>query len=169
MAVKTAEGGFAVHIDPQEWFRLKRELDRFDPAITRALRKRIRNAGDIAAQAVRDSLGNKPPEGGADPAGFRLALAQATKVSVSFSKTAAGVKVRTSSSGLPIEQKPLLAAYNKKKMIRHPLFGDESQWFEQPGRPYFGTVIYKVMDKALAKEIRAALDEAVTAIGGRGK
>lgn len=169
MGVKSEEAGFSVQIDPGEWFRLKRELDKFDPAITRALRKRIRNAGDVAAQAVKDSLGNKPPEGGADPAGFRLALAQATKVRVSFSARAAGVQIATTSSGLPNEQKPLLAAYNKKKMIRHPLFGDKSQWFEQPGRPYFGAAIQKVMDKALANEIRAALDEAVTAIGGVGK
>jgi len=167
--VRGAEGGFTVNIDPAEWYRFKRELDKFDPAITRALRKRMRNAGNIAAQAVKDSLGNKPPEGGADPEGFRLALAQATKVRISFSRRSAGVAIVTSSSGLPNEEKPLLAAYNKKKMIRHPLFGDKDQWFEQPGRPYFGSVIYEAMDKALAKEIRAALDEAVTAIGGRGK
>ena len=41
--------GIQVVIDPAEWFRFKKQLDQFDPAITRALRKRIRNAGNVGA------------------------------------------------------------------------------------------------------------------------
>ena len=37
----------------------------------------------------------------------------------------------------------------------------------QIGRPYFGASIAPLLDGALQEEIRAALDDAVAAIGGK--
>lgn len=163
-----AAGGFQVTIDPQQWHRFKQDLDKFDPAITRALRKRIRNAGNIAADKVKDELRLSSPAGGPDSGEGRQALIAATRVSVSFGRSAAGVKITTGSSRLAAEHKGLLHVYNKKS-FRHPVYGNRAVWVTQEGRPYFGSVIQKAIDREIIAEIRAALDEAVTAIGARGK
>lgn len=154
--------GFQIVIDPTEWYRLKRDLDKFDPALARALRRRIRNAGQVAADSVKKKLG----EEGSGPG--RQALIDATRVSVSFGKTAAGARIVTSANRLPAEHKGLLLVYNKTQ-FRHPLFGDRDHWYSQQGHPYFRKGIYAVMNREVVNEIRAALDEAVVAIGGRGK
>ncbi len=160
-------GGYQVVIDPQEWYRLKKELDKFDPSLSRALRKRIRNAGVVAVDAVKEELAKSSPDNGSDSGEGREALAAATKVSVSFGKRSAGAKIVTSSRLLPDEHKGLLKVYNKES-FRHPVFG-QPNWVTQKGRPYFGKPIQKAIDRELTKEIRAALDEAVKAIGGKGK
>lgn len=160
-----AAGGFSVTIDPQEWYRLKQELDRFDPALTRALRKRIRNAGNVAAEEVRRTLRLPSPDGGDNSGESRAALAAATRVAVSFGKKSAGAKITTGSSGLAEKHKGLLHVYNKTE-FRHPVFGQDDVWVAQKGRPYFESAIKKVIDRALVAEIDAALDEAVQAMGG---
>jgi len=166
------EQGISVRIDPQEWYRLKKDLDAVDKKLVTALRKRIKNAGNVAAQAVKDALSETPPKGAPDPDGFRAALKQATTVRVSFGASVAGVKIATASSGLPSGQKPLLAAYNRKG-FRHPLFADAAtaratwNWYPQVGKPYFAESIRKVIDTKIQDEIMAALDDAVRALGGR--
>ena len=161
-------GGFGVTIDPQEWFRFKAELDRFDPSLAKALRRRIRNAGMTSAEEVKKTLAMGSPDGGPDDGSSRAALIAATRVSVSFAKRAAGAKITTGSSKLAAEHKGLLNVYNMKT-FRHPLFGDKEKWIQQQGRPYFGSVIQKALDEALITEVRAALDEAAFAIGARGR
>lgn len=160
--------GFQVVIDPGEWFRLKQELDRFDPALAKALRKRIRNAGMVAADAVKATLALSSPGGGPDEGASRAALIAATRVSVSFGKKAAGAKIVTGSNRLPPEHKGLLNVYNKKT-FRHPVFGDKTNWVVQQGRPYFGSVIQEALDRALITEVQAALADAASAIGARGR
>ena len=161
------EQGFSVVIDPQEWFRLKKELDAFDPSLAKALRTRIRNAGKVAAGEVKKTLAMSSPGGGTDDGSSRAALIAATRVSVSFAKKAAGARIVTGSTRLAAKNKGLLNVYNKKT-FRHPVFGDKSNWVAQKGRPYFGTVIRKALDQALVKEVGSALDEAMAAIGARG-
>ncbi len=160
--------GLQIVIDPGEWYRLKQELDRFDPALARALRKRIRNAGNVAAQEVIKTLRLPSPDGGPDRGLSREALAQATRVTVSFAKRAAGARIVTSSSRLPDEHKGLLKVYNKTR-FRHPVFGDRDFWVYQQGRPYFGEVITRMINRELINEIRNALDEATRAIGARAR
>lgn len=155
-----------VVIDPQEWYRLKKELDAFNPALTKALRKRIRAAGTTAAEEVKKTLALSSPAGGDNSGEGRAALAAATRVTVSFGRRSAGAKIITSASRLPAEHQGLLHVYNKTT-FRHPVFGNRSAWVEQKGRPYFGTVIRKMIDKEMTKEVEAALDDALKAIGAR--
>lgn len=162
------EQGFQVVIDPTEWYRLKKSLDEFDPSLARALRKRIKNAGAIAAERVKEELAKESPAGGDSDGKGRAALAAATRVSVSFGKRAAGTRITTSASGLPAEHKGLLNVYNKAT-FRHPVFGNDNNWVAQQGRPYFGAVISQMINRELTAEVRAALDEAVRAIGAKGK
>jgi hypothetical protein len=166
-------GGFSVVIDPQQWYRLKQQLDAFDPELARALRRRIKNAGNTAADKVRQTLRLPPPTGGPDDTGGRDALAEATRVTVSFSKRSAGARIATGSGGLRTNHKGLLNVYNKKS-FRHPVYPrkdesrDEWTWVTQEGRPYFGAVILKAMNQAVANEIYDAIDDALKALGTKG-
>lgn len=158
--------GFSVTINPQEWYRLKRELDSFDPELARALRKRIRNAGNIAADEVKRTLRLPSPESGDATGEGRAALIAATKVSVSFGRKTAGAKIVTGSRRLAEKHKGLVHVYNKSE-FRHPVFGQDV-WVRQKGRPYFESSIQKVLNRAVLREVEEALDDAMKAIGARG-
>jgi hypothetical protein len=63
-------GGFSVVIDPQQWYRLKKELDAFDPELARAppshQERRQHGGGEGAANtappaAVRRSRRHRRP------------------------------------------------------------------------------------------------------------
>jgi hypothetical protein len=49
------------------------------------------------------------------------------------------------------------------------VFGQDAVWVEQKGRPYFGSAIQEVMNRELAAEINAALEDALMSIGARGR
>jgi hypothetical protein len=174
MAAPRFVGGVSVVIDPAEWFRLKQDLDKFDPELAKALRRRIKNAGQTAADRVKQTLGLPSPDGGPNRGSSRQALIAATRVAVSFSAKQAGAKITTSASGLPAEHKGLLNVYNKSS-FRHPVFAEkgatrgshDGDWVYQEGRPYFGKVILEALNKETMLEIERALDEATRAIGAR--
>lgn len=160
--VRIQERGFSVVIDPQVWYKLKRDLDTADKKWTTALRKRIRNAGAVASEAVRKRLieggGGEYSEDVAD------ALAAATRVAISFSSRNAGVKVATSNRLLLESDKGLLKAYNKAE-FRHPVWpGDKPRsdwsWVSQKTKPFFDETIHEVLNRELVGEIEAALQEA---------
>lgn len=167
-------GGFSVVIDPQQWYRFKKELDAFDPALARALRKRIRDAGKVAAEAVKKKLSEASPAGGDNSGEGRAALIAATRVSVTFGKRVAGSRIVTSGSKLPAAHQGLLKVYNKRT-FRHPVFARkgagkgswDGTWVAQKGNPYFGTVIRRAMNRAVVDEIASAVDEAYRAIGAK--
>jgi hypothetical protein len=157
-----------IRIDPGELNRLKLDLDAADKKLTTALRKRIKAAGQVAVDAIRDALDDAPPAGQPDPSGFREALQAGTSTAVSFSRTGASVKIKTSSSRLPAGEKDLFAAYNSKRGYRIPLFGDSRRTFSAQGRPYFGAaVLQRSTISNIQDEVLAALDAAVDALGGR--
>ena len=157
-----------VRINPEALNQLKTDLDAADKKLTTELRKRIKVAGQVGVDAIRAELDKAPPSGEPDPSGFREALKAGTSTKISFSRTNAGVKISTTASRLPANEKNLFAAYNRKKGYRVPLFGDRSRLTIQFGRPYFGAAVFK--DSTLIRineEILKALDVAVDAIGGR--
>ena len=163
-----AVAGVTVKIDPAELFRLKNDLDALDKRLTTNLRKKIKKAGEIAVQAIRNELDKTPPAGAPDPSGFRSALQAGTSTVVGFSRTGAGVKIRTSSSRLPEHEKNLFAAYSAKKGYVAFLFGDRTRGFIWKGRPYFGAAILRPeTTKKAQAEIIEAFDDAVKALGGR--
>lgn len=168
-------GGLGVRIDPQVWVDLKRDLDRFDPALAKSLRRRLKTAGIRAQKAVQEELGKPSPDGGPDLGTGRAALIAATKITVSFTKRAAGVKIRTTSNGLAEKHKGLLMVYNKDT-FRHPVFArngrnSKGQWkdkvVEQKGRPYFGKVIQEEIRKRATDDIFEAIDDAMAEVISR--
>jgi hypothetical protein len=159
MAAPSAPGGIAIQIDSQEWYRLSRDLKQFDPKLMTALRKRLRNAGNFAVDQIRKTLGMPSPDGGPDAGKYRDMLAAATKVSISFSQKQAGAKVVTSGRSLPENHRALLKVYTKDS-FRHPVFGDDTDWVTQRGRPYFGAAFEKDLVRVAQQEINDALEEA---------
>ncbi|WP_353809160.1 hypothetical protein [Agromyces sp. SYSU T00194] len=172
--MQPTSGGYRIYIDPQQWYRFGQELAKFDPALKRALTKRIRNAGEVARRAVIKRLEENSPAGGPDLHQRRLELIAATKLTVSFRKgNSTGVRLVTSGRNLPEDHKGLLKVYNLPT-FRHPVYarGDargDWTWVQQKGRPYFGSAIREALDKALAEEVAAAVQEAVEAIGAKGR
>lgn len=184
MALKQT-GGVVVNIDPKEWYKLKTELDAVDPKLTSALRKRVKNAGNVAADEVRKTLRLPNPSGKGDDDG-KQALIAATRVTIGFSARTAGAKIVTSSSGLDDKHKGLLLVYNKET-FRHPVFetnrqnitrvfarggdtvsasdreasGELAPWVVEKGRPYFGAVISKLLNTTIYNEIFAAFNDAI--------
>lgn len=179
MAGPRQTGGVAVTIDPAAWYHLKQECDKYDRDIIIQLRRRIRNAGNIAVERVKHTLSLPSPDGGPDDGAGRAALAAATKVTISFTQRRAGAKVITSSSKLPPEHKGLLLVYNKEE-FRHPVFETQRQsaarrgntlrhrlsakgraaWVAQKGRPYFAEPILEVINTGIRDEILAAVEDA---------
>lgn len=154
-----------VTVNTTELARFKVVADRFDKAIIRGVRKRIRNIGQGAIGEVKKTLRLPPPTSGDSSTGAREALEAGTRVAISFSKRSAGAKITTSGSA----HNGFAAPYNRKS-FRHPVHGNRNAWVNQEGRPYFGAVILPYLDTPEVKrEIVAVLDDAVKAIGGRGK
>jgi len=153
-----------VVIDPKVWNRLADDLKSYDKKLYAEMRKRIRNAGNIAVEKVRDELAKPAPSGGGSSVGGRAALSAGTRASLSFAAKTAGVKITTSSSRLPAEHKGLLGAYNKASW-RHPVYGG-SEWVSQTGRPYFGKVIGRALNQEILDEIQSAIDDSFDAIEG---
>ncbi|MDM4761883.1 hypothetical protein QT381_02550 [Galbitalea sp. SE-J8] len=160
------EGGYSIRIDPMEWAKLKADLDRFDPGLARSMRRRIKQAGMVAANRVRRELELDSPGGGADTHEGRDALIRATSVSVSFGKRMAGARVVTSDRLLDDKHKGLMKVYNLDT-FRHPVFGDREEWVTQKGRPYFGAVIRKALDREVYAQIQSIFDDAYAFINAR--
>lgn len=165
-SVRQQEQGIQVVIDPKVWFQLKQELDSYDKELARELRRRIKNAGQVAAEKVKATLRLPSPGGGDDSGEGRAALIAATRLSVSFGKSAAGAKIVTGSSRLSAANKGLLNVYNKKT-FRHPVYGNRKVFVPQQGRPYFGSAIMSVVNKEILAEIQAAIDDSLAEVGRR--
>jgi len=88
--------------------------------------------------------------------GSRDRIAANTRVGISMGSRSAGVKITTQNA--PTEG--FAAAYNQRKPLRHPVFGNRNVWVEQQGRPYFGTSITKVLRARLQQEMSDAADDA---------
>jgi hypothetical protein len=174
----------AIVINHADWDRVRSNLGAFTPAFRRDLRQRIKHAAEDASQSVRDTLALPSPGGGPDNTGGRAALIAATRVSVTFGKNGVRAAIVTSSDQLPEKHKGLLKVYNME-FFRHPVFETEDQhslrslgfthlkpaekanWVEQQGRPYFGRVLTKQLQKTAVIEIRAALQTAMLATGAK--
>lgn len=163
------EQGVSVIIDPLVWYKLKKDLDAAEKGLSVALRRRLKNAGQVAADAVKRQLASGSTGGApAYDAATAKALELATKVTVSFSARAAGVKITTSGKLLTQSDQGLVKAYNREE-FRHPVFPKGSnrrlwKWVPQKAKPYFSDPIRAVLDTAMRTEIEAALDDAFAKI-----
>jgi len=164
---------YSVSIDPQVWYKLKKDLDAFDKTLSVELRRRIKNAGQVAADAVKKQLQSGGGRAGTPQykADTAAALAAATKVSVSFSARSAGARIITAPGRIPLVDRGLLVAYNGFT-FRHPVYGrraNREDWAEQKSTAYFDPPIREALNRVLVGEINAAIDEATAQIKNRMK
>lgn len=90
-------------------------------------------------------------------AGLRESIARAIKAQISTSG-AASVRIRTSSSELPSDQRKLPRHLDSAKGWWHPVFGNREAWAQQYGKPWFGETLKK-QGPTVRKETLAAMDE----------
>lgn len=156
-----------VVIDPRVWHQLYKDLGEFEPALRVSMRRRLKELGERAADAVRDELKAASGALGADDLD---AIEAGVSAKVSFTKRDAGVKIVASASKLPAPDKGLVKAL-ELKTFRHPIFGRKDggylSWPEQAGHPYFGAAIGKTIDSDLTDEIDGVIEDALRAIGAR--
>lgn len=154
-------------INSEEFHRFGVTARAFEPKLLSSMRRRIKVVGQIAVEAVKAKLAEPSPGDGPNTGDAREVLARNTKLTVSFSKRNAGVKITTRSTGLDPEHQGILKAYNEKQ-FRHPVFGNSSAWVAQPGNPYFGAAIKPVADNQMIEALKESIDDACRAIGARG-
>lgn len=164
---------------PQEQGEIRAELDMrkimaeikgFDPALARAVRKKLRLLGDEIAQKMRTEVRKAPPTGGRTRGSHRSReqVAAGIGVAIKTGQKRQGVYVTGSSRKLPTDRRPFARSYNKKQW-RHPVFPSRSKrvtrWVSQQGNPYFGRSVAKV-EPQIEQEMRQALDEAIATVRG---
>jgi len=134
------------HADVTEFRRLFSKSSQVDRVLMRALRRNIRAAAGVAADAVKSEVGSGL---------LRSAIASGVKVKV-MTGARAGVTIVASSSGMPAGKESLVRAWTAKKGWRHPVFTKDT-WVQQVGNPGF-------FDRPITgrkEQIRAAVEKAM--------
>jgi hypothetical protein len=157
-----------VSVDARDFASLLGRTSRLSPELKKALRRRVREAGLVAAGAAKEEVLKEPLTHGRRPQerGLRRGIARGIKVQLAASQNAkrVGVVIKSSGSPLSAAQKPLVRRWNKPSGWRHPLFGNTEHWYPQKGRPYWGSVMSR-QKAELERRVRQALDEALQTLG----
>lgn len=155
-------------IDPGSLRKLVQASRTWDKVSRAQMRKGLRVAASEGAEAAkREVLGPPPPRlqprGRVRSTGLRSGLARGVKVSIKTGREGKdgavkgeGVRVTTTSSGLPDEKAPMVKAYMAKQ-FRHPVFG-KPRYVTQRGKNWF----YDPLVKGRAR-YQAAVVEAIEA------
>lgn len=118
---------------------LSRRLRSADAELKRNLRRRIREEGNPALQAVRAAargieMSSSPSAGGSGSTGLRARLAAATRLSVQ----ASGVRFTVQARRVDPRYGERLTAGSEGTPWRHPVFGNRTApWVRQQGSPWF--------------------------------
>lgn len=154
------QGADGVRVDVSDLAYLDSKLKRFEPALRRAMRRRIRNAGRRVAQKIQAAAVAVGSE--SIPAAIVLQNA--------FTPKRAGVYIRVSKPKLPEGHKAvghMVEGRRDGRGHRRPVYGRKDiPWVEQTPTPYF-TRTALAEQAAVAGEVAAAMDEAGRAAGFR--
>lgn len=136
---------------------LARRLRTADAELKRHLRRRIREEGAPALQAVRAAargidMTTQPSAGGGDSSGLRARLAAASKLSVQ----ASGIRFTVQERRVDPRYGATLTAGSEGKPWRHPVFGNRNAWVRQQGSPWFYPTL-----RSEGPAFRAAVERAV--------
>lgn len=152
--------GFSIISGP-EWLRVIAALERVDAELPHRLRDSIRkDAEDLADVARRRVIGLPTPRN-AGHTGLRVEVAAGVQV---IDRGEGGIRITTN---MPSASKGIIPrGLDRAKGWRHPLFGDKSHWFSNPGYDWFLSTfsqgqgrVEKGLDKVLenaAKDIADA-------------
>ncbi len=128
-----------------------RGLGRATPELKRALRPRLRSAGE----AIRQDMKAR--------ASYSSRIPGAIGMTTSFSAKGGGVRLRVNQAKAPharvLERGNLKGRHGT---FRHPVFGDRETWATQQTRPYFFPALQagrSLMERNITDAVRASLRE----------
>lgn len=150
----SSSGSVTTHADVTQFKRLFDKSSQVDKKLKTALRKNIRQAAGVAADAVKSELGS---------GALRSAIAAGISVKV-MTGARAGVTIVASSKAMGPGQESLVRAWESKKGWRHPVFGKDA-WTHQMGNPYFRKTITDHREQ-IRKAVEDAMSEALTSLKG---
>lgn len=150
---------FHAQMDPRDLSRLLKDVKAFDAELAKALRKRLRTAGEAGVKDVKRRLMGRTFK---TDVGLARGLAAGTKVSIKTSAKNAGVSIVTTGAKLPAAKQAMVRAYDKPT-FRHPVYGNRAAWATQKGRPYFGAVLNE-SKRNMQDAIEAALRDAAKTV-----
>lgn len=161
-------------IDPGSLRRLVQASRTWDKVSRAEMRKGLRAAASEGAEAAKVEVRRAPPvqsraagQGRSRhrSTGLRAGLAKGVKVSIQSGRAGKdgavkgeGVRVTTTSAGLPAEKAPMVKAYMATNGFRHPVFGGPG-WAMQRGKNWFYGPLFKhrpEYQKAVVDAIEAA-------------
>jgi hypothetical protein len=146
-------------VDPASLRALLGKSSQFEPKQKAALRRRLREAGQEAREAVQEAARAPGQTQAARPTrtGLRERLAAGTRVSV-LSGSRAGVQVVTRAK--------LSQAWEARRGWRHPVYGGRAKWVTQVGHPgYFSNTIW-ARRNATRRAVEQAMRDALKSMGG---
>ena len=181
----TSVAGFDIRADTRA---LLADLKEFDPALARAIRARLRRAGDSTIENMRQLLdeynggtvsgwnkalgvdkrgrarirrtsANVSEANRSRSRGSRRAVADGLKLRVTTGRTRTTIRLTATSGAL---RKALNTA-----SWRHPVFGDTGTWVEQPGAQYFNRAIWGHWQE-MREQVEDALGDAQAAVNSNG-
>jgi hypothetical protein len=152
---------FALDTNVNDFHTLFARSSQVPEKLRAGLRKNIRTAAQVAADAAKREVLQPPLHAGSSPrhTGLRQQIADNIKVSVITSAGSPGVVIR--SRGF------LSRAYDAAKGWRHPVFGDTAIWATTYGRPYFRDVIGTYRGR-VTKAVLDAMQDAIAGLAAQG-
>jgi hypothetical protein len=145
------DGGLVrAEFDPSSFRDFMASVKAFDPKLARALRKKLRKAGEETVTDMKGVVGSGDLRGGIS-GGIRTAVATG--------KSRQGVSIESTGNKLGPQRKGMHRAWNKGS-FRHPVYGNKNKWVHQSGNRFFGGTIRKHEDD-MREAVLDALDEAL--------
>jgi len=157
MPVSGGSGAVTVHADTTEFKRLFAKSSQVEAKLKTALRRNIRQAAGVAADAVKSEVGS---------GNLRSKIAAGVSVKV-MTGVRAGVTIVASSKAMGPGQESLVRAWTKRAGWRHPVFGT---WLPdvppQVGNPGFFDRPITGRKEQIRKAVEAAMVEAAASLKG---
>lgn len=155
--------GIVVRAEVDQFQELFGKSSHVPAALRTALRRRIRDAGKVAAADSKRTVLQPPLQVSRHRSrsrGLRSGIAAGITVKVLTGNTQLGVAIATSGKHLAADQRPLIRDYDKAGGWRHVVFGNREVWVRQRGRPYFRSVIPRHQPQ-VTTAVREAMADAV--------
>lgn len=150
------------------------------------VRRRIALAGNPVVNEVKDAVMSTPSTGtrgggnaqrrrsavmrgrlirvGERGAIARSGLRRSCAAAVTLRQNRSGIAIILRANQLPEGQQRLPKHLNSAKGWSHPLFGDKTHWYHQPGYPYFDVTIKK-SEERFRRACMDAIDKCLAEIG----
>ena len=152
-----------IRVDAKDLLKVSKMAREFSPALKRELLKNLRAAGQVGADAAKESIQQMPSSGG-DNRGLRNLIAAAVSVNTATTgKTASiSIRVRRTAALEAIKAGGLAKAINTGNWS-HPVFGNRKVWVKQTGVDFFEDKINAKKPEMLVL-VKAAMDSAVAIV-----